>query len=82
MVTRYEIALDRLRATYGPLYMRDLDTRFIPAYNSGEELRVVIEGRAAKGQVEIVGGHNPVFILAKPGVRGHFWSLDSMAEIL
>jgi hypothetical protein len=82
MVTRYEIALDRLRATYHCLHTYDLDERFIPAYNSGQQLRVRVEGKIATGQVEIVNGPHPVFILSKPGVRGHFWSLDSNAEIV
>ena len=82
MVTRYEIALDRLRATYRCLHTDGLDGRFIAAYNSGEQLRVLVEGKTAVGQVQIVNGPKPVFILAKPGVRGYFWSLDSNAEIV
>jgi hypothetical protein len=82
MVTRYEIALGRLRATYHCLHTYELEPRFIPAYNSGEQLHVLVDGKIAKGQVDMVFGPKPVFILAKPGVRGHFWSLDSSAEIL
>ena len=82
MMTRYEIALDRRKAQLGHVDTRGLCAIFVAAYNSGEQLSVRIAGQIARGCVDMLPGNRPIFILSKPGVRGHFWSLDASAEIL
>ncbi len=75
--------LEKKQREYGDRFnARDLDKRFIPAFESGERIRVKFYGETVKtGTVGVTTGWKPVFLLMlSRRHHGSRWLLTKDAE--
>lgn len=84
-MNRYAGFIDRKEREYGDKFSAaGLAKQFIPAYNSGERIRVKFHtGEVLSGTVGVTTGWKPAFLLMlRSNSRGSEWLLGSKDKIV